>query len=450
MLFQDRREAGRVLARALDSFRNRDNVIVLALPRGGVPVAYEVACALRLPLDIFIVRKLGTPGHEELAMGAIASGGTVVINRSVVNELGIPREQIEAVAEREKAEIERREREYRNGRPPLQIDGRAVILIDDGLATGASMRAAARALRPRAQEVIVAVPVASEHACEEFRSEVDQVVCAVTPEPFYAVGMFYRNFEQTTDSEVRDLLSCATSDHLVSQRSRADDEISDPENGNVLIPSDRAMLQADLTVPRGAKGVVLFAHGSGSSRHSTRNQRVAKVLQEAGLATLLFDLLTEDEESLDVRTAELRFNIDFLARRLLDATDWLRQRSQFRRIDIGYFGASTGAGAALLAASERAGKIAAIVSRGGRPDLAGPALRKVDAPTLLIVGSRDSAVLEMNREALQQLNCEKRLAIVPGATHLFEEPGALDQVALLARDWFDRHVGGTKDEMSAA
>jgi putative phosphoribosyl transferase len=217
MFFQDRREAGGVLAHALEHFRNQPNVIVLALPRGGVPVAYEVARELNLPMDVFIVRKLGVPGQEELAMGAIASGGTVVMNRSVVDELAISQEEIEAAAGREKLEIERRERDYRHGRPPVQIEGRTVILIDDGLATGASMRAAARALRPRARRVIVAVPVASQSTCDEFRNEVDEVVCATTPQPFYAVGMFYRNFDQTTDEEVSMLLSQAHGDNNAPQ-----------------------------------------------------------------------------------------------------------------------------------------------------------------------------------------------------------------------------------------
>jgi predicted phosphoribosyltransferase len=212
MVFEDRRDAGRVLAQALQPLRGRRDAIVLGLPRGGVPVAYEVACALDLPLDVFIVRKLGVPGQEELAMGAIASGGTVVINSAVVHEFAIPSEVLEAVTKRERLEIERREREYRDGRPPARIEGRTAILVDDGLATGASMRAAARALRPRAARVIVAVPVASKTTCDEFRGEVDQIICATTPQPFFAVGMFYRNFEQTTDQEVRALLSQARSD----------------------------------------------------------------------------------------------------------------------------------------------------------------------------------------------------------------------------------------------
>jgi dienelactone hydrolase len=199
-------------------------------------------------------------------------------------------------------------------------------------------------------------------------------------------------------------------------------------------------LEGNLSLPEGAGGVVLFAHGSGSSRHSPRNRHVARLLNEAKLATLLVDLLTADEEAIDLRTAHLRFDIGLLAERLVGATDWLTQHPETRQFRIGYFGASTGASAALVAAVERPHVVDAIVSRGGRPDLAGPALAHVRAPTLLIVGGNDHAVIELNREALAQLRCEKRLVIVPGATHLFEEAGALDEVARLAREWFERHL----------
>lgn len=212
MMFQDRRDAGRVLAQAIKASRDWVDAIVLGLPRGGVPVAFEAAYELSLPLDILVVRKLGVPGQEELAMGAIASGGTVVINQIVVHELGISLETIEEVADQEKVEIERRELAYRDGRPPARIEGRTAILIDDGLATGSSMMAAARSLRSRARQVIVAVPVAAESTCNELRSEVEQIICATTPRQVFSVGMFYRNFAQTTDEEVRALLSQARSD----------------------------------------------------------------------------------------------------------------------------------------------------------------------------------------------------------------------------------------------
>lgn len=207
MLFRDRVEAGRFLAAKLKRFSNRSNAIVLALPRGGVPVAYQVATALDLPLDIFIVRKLGVPGHEELAMGAIASGGIRVSNEDIVQSLRIPESVIGTVAEMESHELERREKFYRQGAHPLDVKNKTVILVDDGLATGATMRAAARALRQKGvKEIVVAVPVAAPSTCKEFESEVDHVICGVTPEPFYGVGSWYRDFSQTSDDEVIDLL----------------------------------------------------------------------------------------------------------------------------------------------------------------------------------------------------------------------------------------------------
>jgi putative phosphoribosyl transferase len=207
----------------------------------------------------------------------------------------------------------------------------------------------------------------------------------------------------------------------------------------VLVPAGSVTLEGDLTLPPGAIGVVLFAHGSGSSRHSPRNRYVAHLLNEGRLGTLLLDLLTTQEEAVDRRTGHLRFDINLLAERLVAATDWLQREPDTNRLPFGYFGASTGAAAALVAAAERPQVVRAVVSRGGRPDLAGPALPRVQAPTLLIVGGEDVQVIELNRQALAQLRVEARLVIIPGATHLFEEPGALDQVAAYARQWFERH-----------
>jgi len=210
MIYRDRIDAGRQLAARLSGYANRDDVLVLALPRGGVPVAYEVAKALRVPLDIFLVRKLGVPGHEELAMGAISTGGVRVLNDDVVNYLGIPGEVIDAVAMDELRELERRERAYRDDRPEPNIQGKTVILIDDGLATGSTMRAAAAALRQKnPARVIVAVPVSATQTCDEYRMGVDEIICAKTPEPFLGVGRWYEDFSQTTDEEVRQLLAKA-------------------------------------------------------------------------------------------------------------------------------------------------------------------------------------------------------------------------------------------------
>ena len=209
---------------------------------------------------------------------------------------------------------------------------------------------------------------------------------------------------------------------------------------SVSIPADGVVLTGELTVPVGAGGIVVFAHGSGSSRLSPRNRFVAEALQAAGSGTLLFDLLTAEEETEDERDAHLRFDIELLARRLVVATRWISGRASARKFDLGYFGASTGGAAALVAAAELGPAIDAVVSRGGRPDLAGDALPRVTAPTLLIVGGRDELVLELNEDAYSRLQCEKRLAVVPGATHLFEEPGKLAEVAALAADWFQQHL----------
>src|SRR5436853_1602784 len=207
---------------------------------------------------------------------------------------------------------------------------------------------------------------------------------------------------------------------------------------DVRIRSGDMQLQGDLSIPEGAQGVVLFAHGSGSSRHSPRNQFVARTIREAGVGTLLFDLLTRDEEAVDMHTAHLRFDIGLLATRLIDATHWIKGEMDY--LNVGYFGSSTGGGAALVAAAQLGDTVGAVVSRGGRPDLAGDALPKVQSPTLLIVGGLDYPVIEMNRAAFARLPCEKEMKIVPGATHLFEEPGTLEQVANLAAEWFQKHL----------
>ena len=211
----------------------------------------------------------------------------------------------------------------------------------------------------------------------------------------------------------------------------------------VQIQAGRAVLPGDLTIPENAAGLVLFAHGSGSSRHSPRNQFVARTLNDAGLATLLFDLLTPEEEAVDLRTREHRFNIGLLAERLVHATKWAKRQEQTRDLQVAYFGSSTGGGAALVAAAEIPDDVGAVVSRGGRPDLAGDALPKVQAPTLLIVGGNDDIVIELNEMARDQMRCEVNLEIIPGATHLFEEPGTLEKVAKLASDWFVSHIGSS-------
>jgi putative phosphoribosyl transferase len=313
---------------------------------------------------------------------------------------------------------------FRGDRPEPEVRGRTVIVVDDGLATGVTARAAVKALRRLGPgRLILASPVCAAQTAEVLAPEVDELVCLEAPADLGAIGFWYHDFSQTSDEEVVELL----------ERARQ-------PGRTVKIPAGPVELEGALSVPGGAAGVVLFAHGSGSSRHSPRNRRVARALYEGGLATLLVDLLTPDEEEVDLRTGLLRFDIGLLAQRLAAATDWLGQELDTRELQIGYFGASTGAGAALVAAAERPREVGAVVSRGGRPDLAGDALSLVEAPTLLIVGGEDERVLRMNEDALARLRAEKRLEIIPGAGHLFEEPGALEEVARLAAGWFTRYL----------
>ncbi|MGW3322942.1 phosphoribosyltransferase family protein [Streptomyces virginiae] len=424
MLFTHRAEAGERLAEALRHLKGEDPV-VLGLPRGGVPVAYRVARALGAPLDVVVVRKLGVPHHRELGFGAIGEGGVRVVSEDIVRGSRLGPQDIASVEHAEAAELARQAARFRGDRPRLPLDGRTVIVVDDGIATGATAAAACEVVRAQgAARVVLAVPVAPPDAVARLGSAADEVVCLATPHAFRAVGEWYQDFSQTPDEEVVFLLARAAAEPTGRPAVRAV-EVEVDAGGPVLV--------GDLALPEGAGAVVVFAHGSGSSRRSPRNRSVAADLNRAGLATLLLDLLTPDEEADRANV----FDIETLARRLAEATAWLRRR-EF--LPAGWFGASTGAAAALWAAGETGADIGAVVSRGGRPDLAGERLAAVRAPTLLIVGGRDSTVLDLNRRAQRELRCENRLEIVPGATHLFEEPGALDEVARLAGDWFTRHL----------
>jgi len=434
VLFTDRVDAGRQLARQLLYLRGRD-VVVLGIPRGGVPVAFEVAAALDAPLDVIVVRKLGVPFQPEFAMGAIGEGGEELVDESVVALTGVTDAEVSAVEARERRTLDERVERLRPGRERLPLDGRTVVIVDDGVATGATARVACDvARRFGAETVILAVPVIAAETLAEMTGA-DDIVYLAAPETFWAVGQFYTDFSATTDDEVARLLDLAAR-RVTGQDTGAAADPEDDADVEVEIPVGTATLHGHLHLPASPTGVVLFAHGSGSSRHSPRNQYVADVLFQAGLGTLLFDLLTPAEE-LDRANV---FNIDLLGRRLAEVTRWVTDRADTSGCRIGYFGASTGAAAALWAAAEPGGQIAAVVSRGGRPDLAGAKLPQVTAPTLLIVGGADATVLELNREAQRLLPGETRLAVVPGATHLFEEPGALGAVAELAADWFTRYL----------
>jgi putative phosphoribosyl transferase len=436
MVFVDRRDGGRRLAERLVHLRNNPDVVVVGLPRGGVPVAAEVAAALAAPLDVIVVRKLGVPFQPELGMGAIGEDDVRVINSDVVRMAHVTAEELAAVERRERVELARRARRFRQGRRRIPLAGRIVVVVDDGVATGSTARAACDVARAEAAAlVILAVPVAPIDWTARLAGSADEFVAVDTPESFSAVGQFYRDFNQTSDDQVVGLLDDAAARLAAADRSSIGagedlplvDEDVDIEIGPVVVTGH-------LTVPEHPSGLVMFAHGSGSSRHSPRNQHVASVLNRSGLATLLFDLLTRQEE---LSRANV-FDIDLLAGRLAAVTAWARSQPELSGLPAGYFGASTGAAAALWAAAADR-DVAAVVSRGGRPDLAGPRLGSVRAPTLLIVGGHDTTVLGLNRQAQAELTCTSELSVVPGATHLFEEPGTLQTAAELARAWFLHH-----------
>ncbi|MEU6402710.1 phosphoribosyltransferase family protein [Streptomyces sp. NPDC046985] len=524
MLFADREEAGRRLGARLAHLAGED-VVVLGLPRGGLPVAAGVAAALGAPLDLCLVRKLGVPAQPELGMGAIGEDGVRVVDEGVLRQSGVTADVLARVEERERRELRRRARRYRSGRPPVGVAGRTVVLVDDGVATGSTARAACRTVRARgAARTVLAVPVAPPDWTRRLAGEADELIALATPAGFLAVGQFYADFAQLDDEDAVAFLrptpigadedrgarddrgasedhgarddygaraeQSASADHDASEDhgaradhgvhadhgARAEHGVRRPDHGARVEHGTRAehgarvehgtraehgarvergrsyargaedreaevavgalRLGGRLSVPENASGVVLFAHGSGSGRHSPRNQFVAAGLHRAGLATLLFDLLTEEEAA----DRDNVFDTALLAARLTAATRWLRGQRAAEGLPVGYFGASTGAAAALRAAAEPHADIAAVVSRGGRPDLAEAALTAVTAPTLLIVGGADGTVLDLNRRAQSRLTCESRLAVVPGATHLFEEPGALETVTALARDWFTDHM----------
>ncbi|HEY7145435.1 MAG TPA: phosphoribosyltransferase [Streptosporangiaceae bacterium] len=469
--FLDRIDAGWRLGERLQELRGAD-VVVLGLPRGGVPVAAGVAHALNAPLDVIIVRKLGVPRQPEFAMGAIGEGGVRIISDEIVAMARVSPRELAAIEERERAELARRAQRFRGARAPLPMAGRIVVVVDDGVATGSTARAACRVARAHHPAgVVLAVPVGHTDAIESLRGDADEVICLSQPRSLTAIGEWYEDFSQTTDEEVVNLLADAasgtdppsarppsarppsadppgtdapgtdapgtgppgTGPPGTGARGAAADPVGPgPADRDVVLYAGAVTLAGHLTMPAGAAGLVLFVHGSGSSRLSPRNRMVAGALNSAGLGTLLFDLLTPAEE-IDRGNV---FDIELLAQRLAEVTRQL----DYPGLRVGYFGASTGAAAALWAATEPGSEVAAIVSRGGRPDLAAARLPRVSAPTLLIVGGADQPVLDLNARAQRALRCPNSMVVIPGATHLFEEPGALPAVAHQARAWFSTHL----------
>jgi putative phosphoribosyl transferase len=419
--FADRRAAGRELAARLAHLAP-ERPIVLGLAHGGIPVAYEIAQSLDAPLDVLVARKIGAPGNPEFGIGAVAEGEPPMLDDETMRWIGIGDAELERAIARARVEVDERIARYRGGRP-LQLGGRTAIVVDDGIATGGTARAALHAARALgARRLVLAVPVGAPSTLRSLAGVADDVVCLVAPEQLRAVGAWYEDFTQTADDEVMMLLEARRGTGAAGSRTE-----------EVRIPIDAGRgIVGDLRVPPHALGLVIFAHGSGSSRLSPRNRDVAAVLNAHGIATLLVDLLTPPEADSRANV----FDIPLLAGRVVQAAQWATADPGVGSLPIGLFGASTGAAAALWAAADLGEQVRTVVSRGGRPDLAGPRLGEVRADVLLIVGGRDEAVLELNQAAQRALRTPSELVIVPGATHLFEEPGALEQVARRAAEWF--------------
>jgi putative phosphoribosyl transferase len=430
--FADRRDAGRRLAALLANARY-ENPIVVGIAPDGVPVAAEVARALESPLDLLVVQKVGAPENPEHGIGALAEDESCVIDEEAVERLALGAAGVQDAIARARRRFDERLAHDRASGSRLSVAGRSVLLVDDGLVSPHSAQAAARSLRSRgAARVLLAVPVAARESVQLLRAWVDDVVCAETPEEVLATSLWYRDFSPTSDEEVRALLGAHTG--------AAAREVA-------IEVSPGVVLHGDLTVPWGAyaRGVVVFAIGSGRSRLDPRNRRLARDLNETAIATLRLDLLTPREAIRRTGASD----VELLALRLVASTRWLRRQPETAGIALGYFGEGTGSAAALLAAAEMGAGVCAIVSSGGRPDLIEGRLGEVVAPVLLIVGGADTKVLGLNRVALGRLRCASELAVIPGASRTFEQTDALDEVARLTADWFTRHLGEGALEIEA-
>ena len=420
--YLNREHAGRQLARALKHLGGREPVIVALTPQG-VSVARQVADRLGAELEALAVAGIHDAEDPSVRFGAASEGGVSIIDRQMCSTHRLTPADIERAVHRGVTEARRQSSIIHDGQSLIDLTGRHVIVVDDGVTSGMRMSAAVSHLRHvGAQTITIAVPVAPRSAIENLQVVADEVICPSVITENCAVDDCYEELTSLSESEIASILRSASHHEVVM-------DITDPHGLGW-------QLHGSLGIPRGATAMVVFAHGSGSSRHSPRNREVASSLNEAGFATLLFDLLTEEEES----HRDLVFDIDFLARRLTAVVDWCADDERVADMPLGLFGASTGAAAALTTAAYRPHVVRAVVSRGGRPDLAGPALERVEAPTLLIVGGEDYQVIDLNETALKSLGRSSRMEIIPGATHLFEEPGALDKVCLLARSWFDEYL----------
>jgi putative phosphoribosyl transferase len=433
-LFSDRAHAGAALGDALATGIGGPG-IVLGVPRGGIPVALEVARRLGWPMDVMIARKLGVPGLEEVAFGSVAEGLHGDVADPVAAYLGMSGTLERRIIGRERAELERRIALYRGTRQAPNVTGKTVVLVDDGLASGTTIRAAVRSLRRRRpSRIVVAVPVANAEVTAAVQRDADGLVALHSPAPFGMVSDWYDGFDQVTDREV--LLALGRS----AEPLPASDDGRQPERAQRISLGAGTSLDADLGVPGATapRGLVILVHGGGSSRMSYRNRFLAGCLREAGWATLRLDLLTPDEQAHELTDGHHRFDIDLVTQRLSGALEWAMNTNVPGVHRIVLFGASTGAAAAVRVAATAPDRVASVMSRAGRVDLAGTHLTQLKAPLLMMVGTRDEFTIRANRVALKSVHGDVHFRLVMRAGHTFEEPGAIGRVERIARRWLDR------------
>ena len=463
--FCDRAHAGQALARTLRRADLGGDVTVIGLACGGVPVAREVADALGVPLGVMVSRKVGVPGIEEVALGAVAEGSDRVVADDMAWYIGVPSRLVDRLAARERVEVERRAYIYRSGRPLPDVKNRTVILVDDGLATGATLRAAALAIRnARPRRIIAAVPVASLTGAAEVRIDVDELVATIIPQKFDTIASWYDDYTPVCDEEVLGHLGRPTRVAIMTGRHVVSDILRDVGNRiapallgadrrhaaerQIAIPGSGGALTAEFGGPEyladadepssaeTARGLVILTNGDGGSRHSYRNRYLAGRLRLAGYATLRVDLLTAEERRSE-RALSMACDLPRMTERLTSACEWTARaqvQGAHRTILIG---ASTGAAAALATAARRPGHVHAVVARAGRVELAADVLPHVSTPVMLIVGATDRDAIRRNGEAMRALPRGALLIRIPRASHAFTEPGALGAVAEQTVRWLD-------------